>query len=1297
MATILLSAAGAALGSGFGGTLLGLSGAVIGRAVGATLGRVIDQRILGAGSDPVDVGRVDRFRLMGASEGAPIPKLWGRVRVSGQVIWATRFQEQVTRQGGSKGAPQPKSNQFSYSISLAIALCEGSIASIGRIWADGNEISPDSLNLRVYPGDEAQLPDPKIEAVEGAGLAPAYRGTAYVVIEDLDLSPFGNRVPQFSFEVVRPAQGSAAAAFPDLAQTVPGVALIPGTGEYALATTAVHYAYGPGVNRSANVNTAAGKADMVVALDQLRDALPRAAGASLVVSWFGSDLRCASCQIKPKVEQTQYDGVGMPWRVNGIPRSAASAVPQSEGKPIYGGTPADAAVVEAVQAIRAGGQQVTFYPFILMDQLAGNSLPDPWSDASTQPHLPWRGRITLAKAAGQDGTTDRTAAAEAEVAAFFGTAQPAHFTTTGTSVSYSGPADWGYRRFVLHYAMLCAAAGGVDTFCIGSELRGLTQIRAAADSFPAVTALCSLAADVRSILGAGTKITYAADWTEYFGYHSGDNVYFHLDPLWSHPAIDLIGIDNYMPLSDWREGETHADAAWGSIHNAAYLRANIAGGEGFDWYYDSPEGAAAQARRPITDGAYDEPWVFRYKDLRGWWQNQHHNRIAGVRAATPTAWVPASKPIRFIEYGCSALDKATNQPNKFLDFKSSESGLPVYSSGHRDDLIQLVYFQAMAEHWADPANNPISPAYNAPMVDFANALAWAWDARPFPDFPRNTEIWGDAANYDKGHWLNGRTSGQQLAAVIAEICAASGLPDAGFADPLGTLRGYALADIATARSALQPLLLAHGIEVVEREGRITFKRRTGLGAIALAPETLARSPEIDGALETARLSQLETPARVRLTYVETEGDFAIATAEASAPDLSQDVVSTSEIPLVLTAPEAIAIAERWLAEARIARDTARFALPPSQLGLGAGDVVRLNGQTYRIDRIEHSGLQLVEAVRIDPAPYRASDTTTLARSWPPYVPPTPVHPVLLDLPLLTGAEVPHAPHIGAVAQPWPAGVAVWSAATDDGYTLNKLLSAPVTLGITETALTAAPAGQWDRGPALRLRVETGSLSSATPFQVLAGANVAAIGDGSPSGWEVFQFATASLVAPKTYDLTLRLRGQAGSDGIMPAEWPVGSTVVLLNTALTQLDLAASTRGLVRHYRIGPANRGYDAPETVHLVEAFDGIGLRPYPVGHLRATRLGADLAIGWTRRTRIDGDSWASVEVPLGEESESYTLRIVQGTSVLREETTATPNWTYTAAQQSADAASGPITIQVAQLSQRFGAGPFRSISLDL
>ena len=110
MATLVLSAAGAAIGAGFGGTVLGLSGAVIGRAIGATLGRAIDQRLLGAGSDPVEVGRIDRLRLTGAGEGAPIGQVWGRMRLAGQVIWTTEFKETVRRQRSGKGAPKPKIN-----------------------------------------------------------------------------------------------------------------------------------------------------------------------------------------------------------------------------------------------------------------------------------------------------------------------------------------------------------------------------------------------------------------------------------------------------------------------------------------------------------------------------------------------------------------------------------------------------------------------------------------------------------------------------------------------------------------------------------------------------------------------------------------------------------------------------------------------------------------------------------------------------------------------------------------------------------------------------------------------------------------------------------------------------------------------------------------------------------------------------------------------------------------------------------------------------------------------------------
>lgn len=83
MATILLAAAGAFAGAGFGGTVLGLSGAVIGRAVGATLGRAIDQRLFGAGSEAVETGRLERLRLMTSGLGGALPMVWGRVRVGG--------------------------------------------------------------------------------------------------------------------------------------------------------------------------------------------------------------------------------------------------------------------------------------------------------------------------------------------------------------------------------------------------------------------------------------------------------------------------------------------------------------------------------------------------------------------------------------------------------------------------------------------------------------------------------------------------------------------------------------------------------------------------------------------------------------------------------------------------------------------------------------------------------------------------------------------------------------------------------------------------------------------------------------------------------------------------------------------------------------------------------------------------------------------------------------------------------------------------------------------------------------
>lgn len=1322
MATILLSAAGAAIGSGFGGTVLGLSGAVIGRAVGATIGQAIDrrvfnQRVTGAGSDAVDVGQIDRLRLMGASEGAGISRLWGRQRLGGQVIWATRFKETITTStvttqtgggGGGRGkgggsgqsAPQTQSQTtqtYSYSISLAVALCEGEITRIGRIWADGNEIAPRDLTYRLYRGTQSQLPDPKISAIEGAGNVPAYRGLAYVVIEDLQLAAFGNRVPQFSFEVIRSAGGAAGAAHPDMGRLLTGVAMIPGTGEYALAASKVDYDYGLGQQRPANRNSLSGLTDFSTSLRDLNDELPLAQHLALVVSWFGDDLRCGNCTIRPKVEQRQFDGAQMPWVVSGQTRADAQEVPKLDGRVVYGGTPADASVIEAIRALNGAGKKVTFYPFILMDQLAGNGLPDPYSGSASQAVLPWRGRITGSIAPGQAGSPDGTAEATAQIADFFGSASPSQFFQTSAGVGYAGPDEWRYRRFILHYAHLCAAAGGVDSFVIGSEMRGLTSLRGGNHSFPAVTRLRTLAGEVRSILGPQCKISYAADWSEYFGVHVDGNTYFHLDPLWADANIDYIGIDNYMPLADWRDGTDHADAAWGSIYNLDYLAANIAGGEGFDWYYASAADEAAQIRTPITDGAYGEPWVYRYKDLRAWWDNLHHNRIGGVRSTSPTAWVPHSKPFRFTEYGCAAIDKGANQPNRFLDPKSSEGGVPKFSNGMRDDAMQLAYFTAQARFWNDPANNPRSGIYGGPMLDFAASHAWAWDARPFPDFPRNDALWSDGANYEAGHWINGRTGIQPLAAVIGEIASTSGLPDVQRARAYGIVRGYVVPEPTTARAMLQPLLQAAACEVIEREGALIFRLRALAGTTDVDAGTLVRTSELDGTLEATRAATSDDTNRLRLGYVEAAGSFAARVAEAIYPDAGQLNLAQTELPMVLTGQEASAIALRFMAESRLAQASARFALPKSRAELGAGDIVRIDGQSYRIDRSEHAAFAIIDAVRSEGATFLPAP---VASTPPRYTPPVIAGPLAVqffDLPLISGEESPHAPYVAATAQPWVGAAGVWSGLSDDGYNLATILGAPAIFGTALTPMAAAQTGVWDRGAPLRVQLTGGALSSRSMDQVLAGENIALIGDGTPANWEVFQFANAVLVAPNTYDLSLRLRGQAGSDGLMAQLWPIGARVVIFTSALQQIAMPASARGLLRHYRVGLLSAGYEGEDVVHQPHAFAGEGLRPYRPAHLRARKAGGDLAITWTRRTRIDGDSWDGVEVPLGEASETYVLRLTSGGTLLREVVLGAPNFTYTSAMQSADGAAGHITIAAAQRSDAYGAGPFRSITVQV
>lgn len=190
MATLVLTAAGSLLGP-------------IGGAVGALIGQSIDGQIFKPKGR--EGPRLQDLKVQTSSYGAPIPKIFGTLRVAGTVIWATDLVEHRKKESGGKG--RPGTTTYSYTASFAVLLSSRPIRSVGRIWADGNLLRgaagdwKSETGFRLHLGSEDQAADPFIASAEGADATPAYRGGAYAVFENMALGPFGNRIPSLTFEV----------------------------------------------------------------------------------------------------------------------------------------------------------------------------------------------------------------------------------------------------------------------------------------------------------------------------------------------------------------------------------------------------------------------------------------------------------------------------------------------------------------------------------------------------------------------------------------------------------------------------------------------------------------------------------------------------------------------------------------------------------------------------------------------------------------------------------------------------------------------------------------------------------------------------------------------------------------------------------------------------------------------------------------------------------------------------------------------------------------------------------------
>ncbi|MEO0497975.1 MAG: glycoside hydrolase TIM-barrel-like domain-containing protein [Pseudomonadota bacterium] len=641
--------------------------------------------------------------------------------------------------------------------------------------------------------------------------------------------------------------------------------------------------------------------------------------------------------------------------------------------------------------------------------------------------------------------------------------------------------------------------------------------------------------------------------------------------------------------------------------------------------------------------------------------------------ASPSAWVPGSKPIWFTELGAPAVDGAANQPNVFPDPKSSENAMPYHSRGGRDDLAQRRFLEAHLGHWAAQTNG---------MVPTDRIYLWTWDARPQPAFPAQQNVWTDGGNWHLGHWLTGRLGGVAADDLMHALAADGGLSgvDATRAD--GVIDGLLLDGDHTARSVIEALSDLWSLSITQSGDALCVASADwSLPPRPIGSDDMVEAGE-DVVLAHERVDDAELPGRLDLSFADVFSSYEAASVSAFRGDAG---VGTENVSLSVSLSEGMAqshasdlLRSRWAT-----RDSVSFALPPAWEDLAAGDPILVDGREYAVAEIERGEAISISARSVDRLALRPAvqEAVTIAKVLPPASGGAP-DVNLLDLPRLPGTT---ASVFGAVSiKRWRGSFGLYASAGTDGFSRRAIASRNAVCGRLTSALPPGTAWRWASQVRLVVELVQGELSSQTTVDILNGANVAAI--ETSTGWELVQFRSATLIGDNLYELSGLLRGQNGTETQMGQGAVAGARFVLLDDALVSLNLEDAERGVDLNWRALGSGDLASSPNAVSAQFAGGIRGLEPLSPVHLRLSNN----IFSWTRRDRLDADNWDQLDVPMSERTESYLVRIADGsTGTIVHQATVSE----TLFDASGLAALPPnVQLEVAQISAITGPGAFAS-----
>ena len=150
--------------------------------------------------------RILSLQVQQSSQGLTLPVVYGRARVAGNLVWYGDFttyeHKTTTRQGGKGGGGVKQEDvKYTYEAAVMMALCEGEIKGVTRIWRDKEKFSsPASLRLTLYKGGEEQPVWPHLRQAKHAAQAISYSGTAYLCSPNYELTKSA-QIYSHNFEV----------------------------------------------------------------------------------------------------------------------------------------------------------------------------------------------------------------------------------------------------------------------------------------------------------------------------------------------------------------------------------------------------------------------------------------------------------------------------------------------------------------------------------------------------------------------------------------------------------------------------------------------------------------------------------------------------------------------------------------------------------------------------------------------------------------------------------------------------------------------------------------------------------------------------------------------------------------------------------------------------------------------------------------------------------------------------------------------------------------------------------------